>query len=103
MYKLTTSITDCMSAFISPPQGGYCSCTVLTGDDNRGIPFLCLKGIDIDGNWFSLSFNTAMASALSLHHIELGALGHAVIVCRASVTSFSATGAVTAAAAWTGA
>lgn len=99
----STSIANSMSTFISPPQGCYCSSTVLTGNDNRGISLLGLKSIDIDRDRFVLGFHTAMAATLPLHDIKLGALRHAVIVCWTPVTALSAAGTVAAATTGTGA
>lgn len=97
-----------MPAFVSPPQGRDCCCAILACDNHRGIAILCLESIHIDGHRLVSGLNAAMAAAaaaaaLSLHNIKLGALRHAIIVCRTTVAAFGTSRAVAAAAAGTGA
>lgn len=92
-----------MSTLISPPKGGDCCPAVLTGNDYSRVSILRLKGIDVEWNRFILGFHPAVASALPLPNVELGALGHAVVVRRTAVTALGAASAVAAATTWTGA
>lgn len=92
-----------MPTLISPPKGGYRCPAILAGNNDSRISILRLKGVDVDWNRLILGFNPTLASALPLPNVELSTLGHAVVVCRTTVTALGAASAVAAAAAWTGA
>ena len=103
--RLTACVAYRLASLVPPPQGRDGSAAILAGNHHSRRLVAKLQGRNVDRVrgilWRGLT--RTGRGALTLNHVKLGALGHAVVVGRAAVAAFGSAGAVTTPSAGTGA